>query len=248
MSVYNIRPCLWGSSIWSTIDFIIATFPDRPSHNKILAIMSFFNSLPELLPCTGCQKSLSKHFLEDNTNIKNVNFFSSKDDLIDFAFRLRKKVQETTSIEYHINVNYYKKKLAQMVISENNISDAKICKMIEAPFIPFDLEKKCLTYLSQYTSYDISYTERLIDISKKFMNNPNFDINNKIFKLMFKRHKKCRKIMANIYEKMTIGKYDLVQSFKMYDTSAHQSLLFLGCNILHKDNLNTLLDYFIKKK
>jgi hypothetical protein len=41
---------------------------------------------------------------------------------------------------------------------------------------------------------------------------------------------------------MSEGNYDLVQSFLTHDKKLHDSLIFLGCTILHKENLEYILD------
>lgn len=245
---YNIQPCWWGSQLWQTIYFIVATYPENPSQEKIESIKYFFSALKHLLPCEGCQESYSKFSCELDTNIENIENFKSKDNLIKFIFDLRNKVNGKLSHNYNINLNYFKKKISYMVISENNNFDGRVCDMVEAPFISQELEKKVLIYLKMYTSYDLSFTKKLLEISKKFMKNPSFDFKNKICIFMAHRHKKCRKLMTKIYYKKSEGKYDLVESFLHRDKNLHDLLLSYGCSILHNDNLKTLLDLKISNK
>jgi hypothetical protein len=54
--------------------------------------------------------------------------------------------------------------------------------------------------------------------------------------------------MLKIYHNMSEGKYDIVQSFLNHDNDLHNSLLYYGCAILHKENLETILDSKILKK
>ena len=35
----NIKPCWWGSHVWQTIYFIVATYPDNPNQEEIDAIL-----------------------------------------------------------------------------------------------------------------------------------------------------------------------------------------------------------------
>lgn len=244
----NIRPCWWGSHLWQTIYFIVATYPENPSHEEIENIKSFFKSLQVLLPCVGCQESYTKFSCESNTNILDNNNFKTKNNLIKFVYDLRNKVNGKLAHNYNINLNYFKKKISYMVINDNNKFDGKICEMIEAPFVPQELEKKVYQYLKTYTKYDYTFTKKLLEIAKKFMEKPNFDFDNKIVKFMYKRHKKCRKIMSLIYHNMSEGKYDIVQSFLNHDTELHHTLLYYGCVILHKENLENILDSKLSKK
>ena len=244
----SIKPCWWGSQLWQTIFFMVATYPDNPTQEQIEGIKNFFKSLKILLPCSGCQESYSKFSCEPNTNVDNIDNFKSKDNLIKFVYDLRNKVNGKLAHNYNINLNYFKKKIAHMTMNDNNNFDGKACDMIEAPFIFPELEKKVYVYLKLYTNYDYNFTKKLLEISKKFMENPNFDFNDKITKLIYKRHKKCRKIIFKIYHNMSEGKYNIVQSFLNYDTELHNSLLYYGCAILHKENLENILDSKLSKK
>lgn len=244
----NIRPCWWGSQLWQTIYFIVATYPENPNLDQIESIKCFFKSLKMLLPCSGCQESYSKFSCESDTNIDNIDNFKSKNNLIKFVFDLRNKVNGKLAHNYNISLSYFKKKIEHMTINDHNMFDGKVCEMIEAPFVSQDLEKKIFLYLKTNTKYNYLFTKKLFELSKKFFENPVFDYNNKIFKLMFKRHKKCRKIMCKIYHKMSEGKYDVAQSFLNHDTDLHNLLLYYGCSILHKDNLATIIDLKISKK
>ena len=238
----NIKPCWWGSHLWQTIYYFVASFPDNPTQEESEGVKCLFKSLKILLPCSGCKESYCKFSCESNTNIDNIENYKSKDNLIKFVFDLRQKVNSKLTHNYYIDLNYFKKKLSHMIINENYSFDGKVCDMIEAPFIVEELEKKVFLYLKSHTKRDYNFTKKLLEISKKFMENPNFDFNNKITKFIFKRHKKCRKLISKIYNNMSEGKYDIVQSFLNYDQELHNSLLYHGCSILHKENLETILD------
>ena len=241
----NIKPCWWGSHVWQTIYFIVATYPDNPNQEEIDAIICYFKSLKILLPCHGCKESYCKISCESNTNIDNIDNFKSKDNLIKFVFDLRHKVNCKLAQNYNINLNYFKKKISCMVMNENNQFDGRVCEMVEAPFIYPEHEKIVYTYLKLHTKLDYNFTIKLLEISKKFMENPIFDFNNKIVKLVYKRHRKCRRLMLKISHNMSEGRYDIAESFLNHDTELHDSLLYHGCTMLHKDNLKTILDYKI---
>lgn len=243
----NIKPCWWGSQLWQTIYFIVASYPDNPNQEEIESIKCFFKSLKVLLPCEGCQLSYSKFSCEPNTNIENIENFKSKNNLIKFVFDLRNKVNGKLTHNYNINLNYFKKKISCMTIDDNNNFDGRVCEMIEAPFISPELEMKVFLYLKLCTKYDYNFTKKLLEISKKFIENPIFDFNNKIVKFISKRHKKCRKIMCKIYHNMSEGNYDIVQSFLIHDNELHNSLLYYGCSILHKENIESILNSKISK-
>jgi hypothetical protein len=245
---YNIKPCWWGSHLWQTIYFIVATYPNNPNLEKIESVKNFFKSLKILLPCSGCQESYSKFSCENNTNVDNIENFKSKDNLIKFTFELRNKVNQKLTHNYGINLNYFKKKISCMIMDENNNFDGKVCEMIEAPFILQECEEKVFKYLKLYTNFDYKFTKKLLKILKKFMENPVFDFNNKISKFVFKRHQKCRKLMFKIYHNMSEGNYDIIQSFLKYDQSLHNLLLYYGCSMLHKENFDVILNIKLTPK
>jgi hypothetical protein len=74
------------------------------------------------------------------------------------------------------------------------------------------------------------------------MKNPVFNYEDSGFKFVYKRNKKCRKIIKKIHNNMSEGDYDLVESFLNKDKKLHESLLFLCCTILHKENLEYIFD------
>lgn len=236
----NIRPCWWGPQLWQTIFFVIATYPENPTPEHIESVKCFFKSLKLLLPCEGCQTSYAKFSAEPDTNINDNSNFKSRAKLIRFTHKLRDKVNGKLAHEYSVSLNYFEKKLASMVMSEANKYDGRVCEMIEAPFFSQKLEKMAFTYLKS-NHYDVAYTKKLLEISKKFMENPIFSYDNKIFRFMYRRHKKCRKLIAKIYHNMGEGKYDAVQSFVNYDSELHCKLLSMGCSILHSENLESVL-------
>lgn len=244
----NIKPCWWGSHLWQTIYFIVATYPDNPTSEEIESIKNFFKALKKLLPCSNCKESYCKFSCDSDTNIENIENFKSKSKLLTFVHCLRNKVNGKLAHEYNISLSYFRKKISYMVIDDKNIFDGRVCEMIEAPFINPELEKKVFEYLKQFSSYDSAYTKKLLEVSKKFMKNPNFDFNDKNFKFMYKRHKKCRKIMSQIYHRMSEHNYNIIQSFLSSDAELHKKLLYYGCSILHRENLETVLDMQLKKK
>lgn len=245
-NINNIKPCWWGSHVWKTIYFIVATYPDNPTKQQIESICNFFKALKYLLPCQNCQVSYKKFSCESTTNAEYLENFKSKDKLIIFVYNLRNKVNGKLTHEYYIDLNYFKKKLDHMIMNDNNIYDGKVCEMVEAPFIHKELEKKILTYLKTNTNYEPTQASKVLNFLKEFMKNPVFNYNDKAFKFAYKRNKKCRKLISKIYNRMSEGNYDLVQSFLVHDKKLHESLLFLGCTILHRENLEQILDSKIK--
>jgi hypothetical protein len=69
-----------------------------------------------------------------------------------------------------------------------------------------------------------------------FIKKPNFNDNDKNFKLWFKRNVKCREIINKIYNNMSCGDYGMLESF-FKDKNLHLKLFYLGCSIIPLDDL-----------
>ena len=65
---------------------------------------------------------------------------------------------------------------------------------------------------------------------------PNFNDNDKNFKLWSKRNVKCREIINKIYNNMSCGDYGMLESF-FKDKNLHLKLFYLGCSIIPLDDL-----------
>ena len=236
----NIKPCWWGSNLWQTIYTMVAVYPENPNHKEIEAIKMFFTSLQHLIPCENCRLSYCGYTQESNTDINKISNFNSRNNLINFVYILREKVNNKLNNEYGISLIYFKKKLDKMICTDDNRDDGYINNMIEVPFIQKNIEKIILNYLKKKTTYNPTYTQEILEISKNFMLNPNFNYNDKYFRLIYKRHSKCRKIINKIYQKMSEGDYDMIKSFQI-DKDLHHKLFFLGSNIIHSSDLVKLL-------
>lgn len=237
--MYNIKPCWWGSNLWQTIYAMVAVYPDKPELKEIEAIKMFFTSLKLLLPCNSCKNSYCEFILESDTNINDITNFNSRNNLIKFTFNLRQKVNNKLNHEYGISLEYFKKKLDKMICKDDN-DDSHVNNLIEVPFIQQNIENLIINFLNKKTNFNSSHTFEILKISKKFMDNPNFSSNDKYFKLIYKRHNKCRKIISKIHFNMSYNNYDIIESFKK-DKDLHIKLFYLGCCIIPANELKNLL-------
>ncbi len=237
----NIKPYFWGPQLWYSIFSFVSVYPDNPSSDLINSTKLYFTSLKNLLPCKSCRTSYNQYINEDDTNINNDYNFISRNNLIEFVYNLRIKVNNKREIEYFITLKYLKKKLDLMICDDNNKLDSIINYLIEAPIIHSSLEDKVYTYLKNKTKYNIKNTRSMIKNIKEFMINPNFSLNDSKFKLFCKRNQECRNIIKKIYNNMSINNYDSnVESFKK-DNDLHLKLLYLGSSILSKTELLEVL-------
>ena len=226
-----INPNLWGPTIWKNIDMLIAGLPEILSENINQSIFFLYSSLKELLPCNSCKKSYNEFILENDTNIENIKTMKTKNEIIEFNYKLRNKVNNKLQKNYFITLDYYKLKLNFLLCSETNIYDYTFLKLKEFPFIPEDYAEKCYKYMEENSIYKREKTMNLISCLKNFINNikeEDINENNKMFKLWIDRNKKCEKIYAKLLEfqtKENIAFNELCEKNKC----AVAELFYYGC-------------------
>ena len=234
----NINPWWWGPCLWNTINSFISVYPENPSENDIISCQTFFKSIKDLIPCNSCKNSYNIYIKEDDTNVDDINNFNNKDNLIFFVYKIRNKVNNKINVNYDISFEYFKKKLKKMTC--DNEINGFINNLREAPVIHSSIQSNIFQYLEKNTNFDIKKTKKIIEICKKFLNNPDFSLDNKYFLLFFDRNKKCRKIIKKIYKNCSINGYSLLDSIDK-DRDLHNSLFFLGCSIIPMDKIKNYI-------
>lgn len=235
----NVKPFFWGPKVWCSMFSFVAVYPDKPDNKTIEGAKMFFLSLKELLPCEACRYSYGKYIEESDTNINDIKNFSSRNALTELVYNLRVKVNNKLEYDYDISLFYFKKKLHYMVC-ENTFFDGQILNLQEVPFVPKQLEPKVLNYLKKKTSFDIGEAKRIYETCRIFMDKPNFDPEDKYFKLFYKRTSSCRDIIKQIYINMCYYDYCVIESFTK-DSDLHLKLLYMGCTILPESDLEKLI-------
>jgi hypothetical protein len=236
----NVKPFFWGPKVWYSMFSFVASYPDKADNKTVEGARMFFLSLKELLPCEACRYSYEKYIEEPDTNVNDLKNFSTRNSLTEFVYNLRVKVNTKLEYDYGVTLFYFKKKLHYM-ICENSYFDGQILNLQEVPFVPEKLEPKVLHYLKKKTNFDISESERIYQTCRIFMDKPNFDPEDKYFKLFYKRTNACRDIIKKIYINMCYGDYCVEDSFAK-DFELHTKLLFMGCTILSESSLAKILN------
>jgi hypothetical protein len=243
--INNIKPCFWGKKFWGTIFSMVAVYPNNPSKEYIKSVKYFFLSLKETLPCTSCRESYTIFISEQETNITNDALFTSRDKFINFVYKLRNKVNHKIGLEYNITKEYFKMKLDKMCCVDGNDVDGYINELSEAPFIQETIRDEIYEYLKQnksyIKSYNPNYTSVLIEKNLNFIKKANFNIDDKNFKLWFKRNLKCRELINKIYNNMSCGDYGMIDSF-FKDKQLHLQLFYMGCSIIPLDDLQYIFN------
>ena len=242
MSIYNgnVKPFWWGPKVWCSIFSFVAVYPEKPDNKVIEGAKAFFSSLKYSLPCEGCRYYYNEYLGNLDTNINDNKHFSSRNALTEFVYNIRNKVNDKLELNYDISLFYFKKKLHYMVCETGNNCDGYVMDLQEVPFVPKNLEHKIFNLLKKKTEYEINESKRILETCRIFMDKPNFDPNDKYFKLFYKRTNSCREIIKNIYMNMSAGDYSIVDSFTK-DFDLHLKLLYMGCTIIPESDLVKLL-------
>lgn len=235
----NIKPYWWGPNFWSSMYSFAAVYPERPEPKVMESAKLFFLGLKNLIPCETCRISYNNFISEHDTNINDARFFSSRNGLIEFIYNLRNKVNHKLELDYDISLFYFKKKLHYLVC-ENSNNDGIINDLKEVPFIPRNLESKAINFLKKKSQYNTNETKQILTTCRIFMNEPNFDPDDRYFKLFYKRTNSCREIIKKIYINMCNGDYCLIDSFNR-DFELHLKLMYLGCTIIPESELSKFL-------
>ena len=243
----NIKPIFWGHVKWLSLFSVIAVYPDNPTKELMLNTQNIFKSMEYDLPCEGCRHSYSTFNKEKDTDVYNIDNFSSKDKLILLVWTLRNKVNNKLGVEYNITLKYFKIKLSLMVCDYHS-KDGIVWNLTEAPFLPQAYESKILDYVDKHKqyipNYKKGYTKELIRIMNSLIENikdTDFDLENTKFKLWFKRNKRCNSIKQKIYINMACKNYDFIKSLEV-DKILYLKLFYYGCCIIPKWELRKIFD------
>ena len=57
----NMTPYIWGSSLWESIHFVAAGYPNKPTVEQKRNYCNFFKAISNVLPCTACSLSFKKY-------------------------------------------------------------------------------------------------------------------------------------------------------------------------------------------
>lgn len=234
----SVHPFCFGPKLWSNIDVSISGLSEILSHEEIESFIMLMKSLRYLIPCNECRSSYNVFSREDDTNIENVDNYTSISDITNLIFHLRNKVNKKIGINYYITQNYYNVKIyAIRNLCEKNM-DHVMCSMYNAPFISDDIINSVIQYVREKHNEDISY---IIEYKKNivsFMEGITIeDINfkNSSFKKMYSRNKKCLKIRDKIYGKMLSDNYDYAKSF-IHDNDLYVEM-FKECCFIFKEKV-----------
>ena len=86
-----MKPTLWGPTAWTYLHLLSFSYPDNPNREQRENIKRFLNYFGKTLPCEKC----SNHFLNNISNYDLDKVLNSKNNFIDFIWKLHNKVNKT---------------------------------------------------------------------------------------------------------------------------------------------------------
>ena len=242
--VLNIDAKYWGKHLWYVLYSIAATYPYNPDNEFKSHIKMFMISLKSLLPCQSCKQSYCTYTSESDTNILSMQSYSNKDNFTKLIYNLRNKVNRKIDAEYGITYEYFCKKLELMVSIENNTLNAHMNNLKEAQLINSLYKPLIYNYVKKnkkmIPDYSETFTDRLINKIESFYAKPVFNIKNKLFQLVYKRHNDCNQIIETIYLNMSLHNYSYKESF-IKDKKYWVKLFYNGCCPLNAKQISDLV-------
>jgi hypothetical protein len=110
MNTNSFDPDLWGPGGWKFLHYITLSYPDKPTQNDKNNILTFFNSVGNVLPCEKCRNNyynhLKKYPLDNNT-------VSSRYNLVNWLINVHNEVnimnnKKTINFDQFINIYFSK--------------------------------------------------------------------------------------------------------------------------------------------
>lgn len=147
---------LWGGPLWFSLNCIVFGYPLNPTDEDKKHYKTIFEHIGYVLPCNLCQKSYQQ-FIKTEPTILNDIVFESRNNLIEFIYKLHNRVNDKLNKKYKITLDDFKKKYESF-------------RVVCIPTIPgcvMETSKKMIAYKNAYSKdcSIISYHD-----AKKFIN------------------------------------------------------------------------------
>lgn len=92
----------WGPSGWNLLHSIAGQYPNKPTNIQKKQYYMFYNSLPIILPCIYCRRSLEEYY---NILPLNNNILKKKEKLITWLYNLHNLVNNKLRKQGLTNLN-----------------------------------------------------------------------------------------------------------------------------------------------
>lgn len=86
----------WGPAAWTFLHSVGFAYPENPSKEKRRQTMTFFSSLPDVLPCDSCAEHFRDIIDETKSGGNWRRTFSSRDSLAEWLHTVHNRVNQRT--------------------------------------------------------------------------------------------------------------------------------------------------------
>lgn len=100
---------IWGKFAWNHISFVAFNYPIDPTSEDKLHYKAFIENFVYTLPCNLCKESC-KNFVVTEPTILNDDVFASRDNLVEYIYKLHNRVNEKLEVMYPITLDEFKEK------------------------------------------------------------------------------------------------------------------------------------------
>jgi hypothetical protein len=109
--INSIDPNLWGPHGWAFLHYITLSYPDKPTQQDKNNIITFFNSVGNVLPCEKCRYNFDSHLKKFPLDNNTVN---SRYNLVNWLVNIhnevnlmngKKTVSFDESVQIYLNKN-----------------------------------------------------------------------------------------------------------------------------------------------
>ena len=85
-----MNPKIWGPYLWTSLIYIVLSYPDAPTIDEKNDYRSFFESLGKVLPCLECRKNYCNHL----KIIELGDFLEGKPALLNWLWRVHNQIND----------------------------------------------------------------------------------------------------------------------------------------------------------
>lgn len=86
----GVKTIPWGPSVWSAMHYIALGYPDQPTHAERTSYETFYNLIPDVLPCTMCRTHFQELLKSDPVEMSAKNGTT----LFNWTVRVHNRVNE----------------------------------------------------------------------------------------------------------------------------------------------------------
>ena len=106
MTVNNMNPSFWGSSMWKALHSISFAYPNNPTQAEKKHHIDFILNLQNILPCESCRQ----HVMQNLRKMKfGIEHMKNRDTFSKFVYDLHNEVNKMLGKDKYLTYQEVKK-------------------------------------------------------------------------------------------------------------------------------------------